>query len=169
MKDLVQAFIAKFYETVIVVIAVFLLLSLVGLSIQSWRVSALKDNYALLESKYQTDVAKADALIEKAKAEAIAIEKKWSEKLLNAEITHNAKLQEIITDSNSAKSAVERMSTQINTATDRMSAATREAIIEYASANGDVLEKCVSEYRTVAQRADEHAADAKRLSDAWPN
>ncbi|WP_180110514.1 hypothetical protein [Acinetobacter sp. YH12098] len=169
MKDLVQAFIAKFYEAVIIVMAVFLLLSLVGLGIQSWRVSALKDDYALLESKYQTDVAKAEALTEKAKAEAIALEKKWSEKLLNAEITHNAKLQEIITDSNSAKSAVERLSKQINTATDRMSTATRETIIEYASANGDILEKCVSEYRTVAQRADEHAADAKRLSDAWPD
>ena len=169
IKTAIQTFLAKFYEAVIIFLAAFLLLSLVGLGIQSWRVSALKDDYALLDSKYQTDIAKAEALTEKAKADAITKEKQWSEKLLKAEIQHREDIKQIIADSNSAKSAIDRLSKQINTASNRMSTATRETIIEYASANGDVLEKCVSEYRTVAQRADEHAADAKRLSDAWPD
>jgi hypothetical protein len=168
MKDLITGFITKFYEAVIIFLAAFLLLALIGFGVQTWRVSAWQGEYALLDSKYQTDLAKSEALTEKAKAEAIAKEKQWSEKLLKAEIQHREDIKQIIADSNSAKSAVERLSKQINTATDRMSTATRETIIEYASANGDVLEKCVNEYRTVAQRADEHAADAKRLSDAWP-
>ncbi|MBI1452549.1 hypothetical protein IL972_11570 [Acinetobacter sp. FL51] len=164
-----QAFLAKFYEAVIIFLAAFLLLALIGFTVQTWRVSSCQDDYALLESKYQTDLTKAEALTEKAKAEAIAKEKQWSEKLLKAEIQHREDIKQIIADSNSAKSAIDRLSKQIDTASSRMSTATRETIIEYASASGIVLEKCVNEYRTVAQRADEHAADAKRLSDAWPD
>ncbi|QIC67478.1 hypothetical protein [Acinetobacter schindleri] len=165
---MLQAFIAKFYEAVIIFLAAFLLLTLIGLGVQTWRVSAWQDDYALLDAKYKTDLAKAEALTEKAKADAIAKEKQWSDKLLKAEIQHREDIKQIIADSNSAKSAIDRLSKQIDTASSRMSTATRETIIEYASASGVVLEKCVNEYRTVAQRADEHAADAKQLSDAWP-
>ena len=166
---MLQTFLAKFYEAVIIALAAFLLLALIGFGVQTWRVSAWQDDYTLLDAKYKTDLATAEALTEKAKADAIAKEKQWSEKLLKAEIQHREDIKQIITDSNSAKSAIDRLSKQIDTASSRMSTATRETIIEYASASGVVLEKCVNEYRTVAQRADEHAADAKRLSDAWPS
>ena len=166
---MIQAFIAKFYEAVIISLAAFLLLALIGFGVQTWRVSSWQDDYASLDAKYKTDLAVAEALTEKAKADAIAKEKQWSEKLLKAEIQHSEDIKQIIADSNSAKSAIDRLSKQIDTASSRMSTATRETIIEYASASGVVLEKCVNEYRTVAQRADEHAADAKRLSDAWPD
>ena len=165
---MLQTFLAKFYEAVIIALAAFLLLALIGFGVQTWRVSAWQDDYTLLDAKYKTDLATAEALTEKAKADAIAKEKQWSEKLLKAEIQHREDIKQIIADSNSAKSAIDRLSKQIDTASSRMSTATRETIIEYASASGVVLEKCVNEYRTVAQRADEHAADAKRLSDAWP-
>lgn len=166
---MIKAFISKFYEAVIIFLAAFLLLVLIGLGVQTWRLSGLQDDYALLDSKYQTDLAKAEALTEKAKADALAKEKQWSEKLLIAEIQHREDIKHIIADSNSAKSAIDRLSKQIDTASSRMSTATRETIIEYSNASGIVLEKCVNEYRAVAQRADEHAADAKRLSDAWPS
>lgn len=168
MKDLITGFITKFYEAVIIFLAAFLLLVLIGFGVQTWRVFSWQDDYALLDAKYQTDLAKAEALTEKANADALAKEKKWSEKLLKAEIQHREDIKQIIADSNGAKSAIDRLSKQIDTASSRMSTATRETIIEYASASGVVLEKCVNEYRTVAQRADEHAADAKRLSDTWP-
>lgn len=166
---MIKAFISKFYEAVIIFLAAFLLLVLIGFGVQTWRLSGLQDDYALLDSKYQTDLAKAEALTEKAKAEAIAIENKWSAKLLTAEIQHREDIKHIIADSNSAKSAIDRLSKQIDTASSRMSTATRETIIEYTNASGVVLEKCVNEYRAVAQRADEHAADAKRLNESWPS
>lgn len=166
---MLQAFIAKFYEAVIIAMAAFLLLALIGFGVQTWRASTWQKHYDTLDAKYQTDLAKAEALTEKAKADAIAKEKQWSEKLLKAEIQHREDIKQIIADSNSAKSAIDRLSKQIDTASSRMSTATRETIIEYASASGVVLEKCVNEYRAVAQRADEHAADAKRLNDAWPS
>lgn len=164
-----QAFLAKFYEAIILVLMAFLLLALVGLGVQSWRVSSLQDDYAQLDSNYQADIAKAEALTEKAKADALAKEKQWSDKLLKAEIQHREDIKHIIADSNSAKSAIDRLSKQIDTASSRMSTATRETIIEYTNASGVILEKCVNEYRAVAQRADEHAADAKRLNESWPS
>lgn len=166
---MIKAFIAKFYEAVIITMAAFLSLVLIGFSVQTWRVSSWQDDYALLDAKYQTDLAKAEALTEKAKADAIVKEKQWSEKLLKAEIQHREDIKHIIADSNSAKSTIDRLSKQIDTASSRMSTATRETIIEYTNASGVVLEKCVNEYRAVAQRADEHAADAKQLSEAWPS
>ena len=166
---MIKAFIAKFYEAVIIFLAVFLLLVLIGLGVQTWRASTWQKYYDTLDAKYQTDLAKAEALTEKAKADALVKEKQWSEKLLNAEIQHREDIKHIIADSNSAKSAIDRLSKQIDTASSRMSTATRETIIEYTNASGVVLEKCVNEYRAVAQRADEHAADAKRLNESWPS
>lgn len=166
---MIKAFIAKFYEAVIIFLTAFLLLVLIGLGVQTWRASTWQKYYDTLDAKYQTDLAKAEALTEKAKADALVKEKQWSEKLLNAEIQHREDIKHIIADSNSAKSAIDRLSKQIDTASSRMSTATRETIIEYSNASGVILEKCVNEYRAVAQRADEHAADAKRLSDAWPS
>lgn len=166
---MIKAFIAKFYEAVIIFLAAFLLLVLIGLGVQTWRASTWQKYYDTLDAKYQTDLAKAEALTEKAKADALAKEKQWSEKLLKAEIQHREDIKHIIADSNSAKSAIDRLSKQIDTASSRMSTATRETIIEYTNASGVVLEKCVNEYRAVAQRADEHAADAKRLNESWPS
>lgn len=166
---MIKAFIAKFYEAVIIFLAAFLLLTLIGLGVQTWRASTWQKYYDTLDAKYQTDLAKAEALTEKAKADALAKEKQWSEKLLKAEIQHREDIKHIIADSNSAKSAIDRLSKQIDTASSRMSTATRETIIEYTNASGVVLEKCVNEYRAVAQRADEHAADAKRLNESWPS
>lgn len=166
---MIKAFIAKFYEAVIIFLAAFLLLALIGLGVQTWRASTWQKYYDTLDAKYQTDLAKAEALTEKAKADALSKEKQWSEKLLKAEIQHREDIKHIIADSNSAKSAIDRLSKQIDTASSRMSTATRETIIEYSNASGVVLEKCVNEYRAVAQRADEHAADAKRLNESWPS
>lgn len=166
---MIKAFIAKFYEAVIIILTAFLLLVLIGLGVQTWRASTWQKYYDTLDAKYQTDLAKAEALTEKAKADALAKEKQWSEKLLKAEIQHREDIKHIIADSNSAKSAIDRLSKQIDTASSRMSTATRETIIEYTNASGVVLEKCVNEYRAVAQRADEHAADAKRLNESWPS
>ncbi|MDQ8951822.1 hypothetical protein RFH42_02480 [Acinetobacter rudis] len=40
-----------------------------------------------------------------------------------------------------------------------MSTAPRETIIEYADTNSDILEKCIAEYRTLAETVDRHAVD----------
>jgi len=168
MKIIIQEFISKFYQIIILVLLVIILVLSIFGGVQTWRASSLKTDYQRLDAKYKTEVAEAQALTEQAKAEARTKEKEWSDKLLEAEKAHNAKMQEIITDVNNAKSAVDGMSKQLDTATRRMSTASKETIIEYANTNSDILKECIGQYQYVAEQADKHAADAKRLSDAWP-
>lgn len=167
MKLFMQNFINKFYQAIIVtLLAIVLIVSVFG-GVQTWRASAWKTDYQLLDAKYKTEVAEEKAATEKAKAEAREQEKIWVEQLLQAEKNYSESLKDIIADSNSAKSLVERMSKQIDTATSRMSTATKETIIEYANTNSDILKECIGKYQYVAEQADKHAIDAKRLSDAW--
>ncbi|WP_353161965.1 hypothetical protein [Acinetobacter guillouiae] len=164
-----QAFLAKFYETVIITLAVFLLLAISALGVQSWRVNHFKSEYGLLNAKYKTEVAEAKALAEQAKTSATLKEKQWLEQQLKAEQNYNAKIKQIKSDANLAQSSVDSLSKQLKVASSRFSSATKEAIIEYTNTNSDILEKCITEYRTVAKAADGHAADAGRLIEAWPS
>ncbi|OTG85515.1 hypothetical protein B9T31_12040 [Acinetobacter sp. ANC 4558] len=168
MKIALQQFIDKFYQIIILVLLAIILILSIFSGTQTWRVQSLKTNYSLLNAQYKTEVAETKALTEQAKAEARTKEKQWSDKLLEAERNHNAKMQEIIIDVNHAKSAINGMSKQIDKATSRMSTASKETIIEYTTTNSDVLKECIGQYQYVAEQADKHAADAHRLSEAWP-
>jgi hypothetical protein len=166
---MMQAFLAKFYETVIIAMAVFLLLAITVIGIQSWRVNHFKSEYTLLNAKYKTEVAEAKALAEQAKASAALKEKQWSEQQLKAEQNYNAKIKQIKSDADIAQSSADSLSKQLKIAGSRLSSASKETIVEYTIANSDILENCITEYRTVAEKADGHAADAERLRDAWPS
>ncbi|MCG7221950.1 hypothetical protein [Acinetobacter sp. AG3] len=166
---MMQAFLAKFYETVIIAMAVFLLLAITVIGIQSWRVNHFKSEYTLLNAKYKTEVAEAKALAEQAKASAVLKEKRWSEQQLKAEQNYNAKIKQIESDADIAQSSADSLSKQLKIAGSRLSSASKETIVEYTIANSDILENCITEYRTVAEKADGHAADAERLRDAWPS
>lgn len=163
-----QAFLAKFYETVIITLAVFLLLAITALGIQSWRINHYKSEFTLLDAKYKTEVAEAKALAEQAKASAAIKEKQWSEQQLKAEQNYNAKIKQIKSDADIAQSSANSLSKQLKIANSRLSSASKETIVEYTIANSDILENCITEYRTVAEKADGHAADAERLIEAWP-
>ncbi|MFW1852991.1 hypothetical protein ACG9XR_20820 [Acinetobacter guillouiae] len=162
-----QAFLAKFYETVIITLAVFLLLAITTASVQSLRVNHFKNEFTLLDAKYKTEVAEAKALAEQAKASAALKEKQWSEQRLEAEQNYNAKIKQIESDSRLASASADSLSKQLKIASSRLSSASKETIVEYTIANSDILENCITEYRTVAEKADGHAADAERLSEAW--
>ncbi|BAP37719.1 hypothetical protein AS4_27790 [Acinetobacter guillouiae] len=164
-----QAFLAKFYETVIITMAVFLLLAITALGIQSWRVNHFKSAFTLLNAKYKTEVAEAKALAEQAKALAALKEKQWSEQQLKAEQNYNAKIKQIKSDADLAQSSADSLSKQLKIAGSRLSSSSKETIIEYTNTSGDILENCIIEYRTMAEKADGHAADAEKLIEAWPS
>ena len=164
-----QSLLAKFYETVIITLAVFLLLAITALGIQSWRANHFKSEFTLLDAKYKTEVAEAKALAEQAKASAAIKEKQWSEQQLKAEQNYNAKIKQIKSDADLAQSSADSLSKQLKIASRRLSSATKETIIEYTNTSGDILEKCITEYKEVAKAADGHAADAVRLREAWPS
>jgi len=164
-----QALLAKFYETVIITLVVFLLLAITALGIQSWRANHFKSEFTLLDAKYKTDVAEAKALAEQAKASAALKEKRWSEQQLKAEQNYNAKIKQIEFDSRLANASADSLSKQLKIASSRLSNSTKETIIEYTNTNSDILEKCITEYRAVAKAADEHSIDAERLIEIWPS
>lgn len=163
-----QVFLAKFYETVIIVLAVFLFLAISALGVQSWRINQFKSEYTLLNAKYKTEVAEAKALAEQAKASASLKEKQWSEQQLKAEQNYNVKIKQIKSDADLANASADSLSKQLKIASSRLSSTSTKTIIEYVNTNSDILENCITEYRAVAEKADGHAADAERLSEAWP-
>lgn len=105
---------------------------------------------------------------EKAKVQAAQQEKVWAEQITQAEQNYHAKIKQIQSDVDYARSSADSLSKQLASAKLRMSTAPRKTIIEYADSSSDLLEACTAEYRSVAQKADEHAADAERLIKAWP-
>lgn len=105
---------------------------------------------------------------EKAKVQAAQQERRWAEQITQAEQNYNAKIKQVQSDADSARSSADSLSKQLSIAKQRVSTASRETIIEYADTNSDILEACTAEYRFVAQKADEHAADAERLIKTWP-
>ncbi|MFW1850125.1 hypothetical protein ACG9XR_06075 [Acinetobacter guillouiae] len=105
----------------------------------------------------------------KAKADSAIKEKQWSEQQLKAEQNYNAKIKQIESDADLAQSNADSLSKQLKIAGSRLSSASKETIVEYTIANSDILENCITEYRTVAEKADGHAADAERLREAWPS
>ena len=54
------------------------------------------------EAKYKTELAISQASSEKAKAEAAAKEKQWSEQLLKAEQNYNVKIKQVMVDATRA-------------------------------------------------------------------
>ncbi|WP_180644910.1 hypothetical protein [Acinetobacter bereziniae] len=161
-----QAFLAKFYETVIIALAVFLLLAISAIGVQSWRVNHFKSEFALLNTKYKTEVAEAKALAEQAKASAALKEKQWSEQQLKAELNYNAKIKQIESDSRLAIASADSLSKQLKIASSRLSSSSCKAKTEYIEIESNVLSYCVREYTKMAEQADAERVDKEKLDEA---
>ena len=126
---------------------------------------AVKVNQAKDELKqYKANQTEAN---EKAKTAAIVKEKTWSEQLLKVEQNASQKIQDAAAAASAAQLANYGLSEQIRRANQRLSNASKETIVDYTVANGALLEACTTEYRAMAEKADGHAIDAERLSQAW--
>ena len=150
--------ISKWRDILIGLLAFLLLICLALLNHKTGQIEKYKQTEIILQAENA-----------KAKASAVLKEKQWSEQQLKAEQNYNAKIKQIKSDADLAQSSADSLSKQLKIAGSRLPSASKETIIEYSTANSDILEKCVTEYRTVAEKADGHAADAERLRDAWPS
>ncbi|WP_151788892.1 hypothetical protein [Acinetobacter ursingii] len=153
---------AKFWRECIIVVLAFLLL--ICLFIQNHQAAEIKDQ----KQQHADYVTQQEIAAEKSKTQAAQQEQKWAEQITQAEQNYNAKIKQINADAIAAQSSANSLSKQLASAKQRLSTASRETVIEYADSSSDILESCITEYRNVAQKADEHAADAERLSNAWP-
>lgn len=152
----------KFWRECIIVVLAFLLL--ICLFIQNHQAAEIKDQKQL----HADYVAAQELAIAKAKADTAIQEKIWSEKIIKAEQNYNVKIKQIQSDAIAAQSAANSLSKKLNEANKRLSTASRETSNEYCATLGNVFERSIEEYTKMARYADEHAADAERLSNAWP-
>lgn len=127
----------------------------------------------LQEAKAECDTRVAKAIkpyedaIAKATTEKATIEKQWSDKYIKVEQDAIKKIQDANAAARSADLAASGLSKQLIEANKRLSTASHKTIIEYTITNGELLEACTAEYRSMAEKADGHAIDAERLSEMW--
>lgn len=107
-------------------------------------------------------------LTEKAKASVTAQELLWQQKLTEVQYNANKKINEADAARRTADAVATGLSKQLNTANKRLSEATRETAIEYATTSNSVLESCITEYRVMAEKADGHAIAQMTLEESWP-
>lgn len=107
-------------------------------------------------------------LTEKAKASVTAQELLWQQKLTEVQYNANKKINEADAARRAADAVATGLSNQLNTANKRLSEATRETAIEYATTSNSVLESCITEYRVMAEKADGHAIAQMTLEESWP-
>ena len=150
--------ISKWRDILIGLLAFLLLICLALLNHKTGKIEKYKQTEIILQAENA-----------KAKASAVLKEKQWSEQQLKAEQNYNAKIKQIESDADIAQSSADSLSKQLKIAGSRLSSASKETIVEYTIANSDILENCITEYRTVAEKADGHAADAERLIEYWPS
>ena len=143
---------------------------------QTWQSNSLAGDLskakADCKSKVQQEVDKAvkpyqDA-ITNAKVQKAITEKAWSDKYIEVEQNAIKKIQDANAAARSADLAASGLSKQLSEANKRLSTAPRQTIIEYTITNGELLEACTAEYRSMAEKADGHSVDAMRLYDSWP-
>ncbi|PZT87743.1 MAG: hypothetical protein DI627_05725 [Acinetobacter sp.] len=132
------------------------------------QVNQLAGEIKTLKQQHANYITQQQLAAEKSKVQAAQQEKVWAEQITKAEQNYNVKIKQVQSDAIAAQSSANSLSKQLNEANKRLSTASRETVIEYADSSSDILESCITEYRNVAQKADEHAADAERLSNAWP-
>ncbi|MBC6785667.1 hypothetical protein CKN53_04120 [Acinetobacter baumannii] len=122
----------------------------------------------LLESQKTLAETQRDLLASQRANEVHEVEQAWSQELLESERNANKNLQVALAAASDSALAVDRLSKQISDSDKRLSTGSNQAIIEYAKTCNFVLETMADRGGAIAKSADEHAIDAERLDQAWP-
>jgi len=162
---MIDALLAPFYKWIILVLLFFI-------TGYVWYCNSLAGDLHNAETVCDERVAKAikpyEDAIDQAQEEKATIMQTWSDKYIEVEQNAIKKIQDANAAARSADLAASGLSKQLSEANKRLSTAPKETIIKYAITNSELLEACTAEYRSMAEKADGHAIDAKRLSDSWP-
>ena len=122
----------------------------------------------LLESQKTLAETQRDLVASQHANEVHEVEQAWSQDLLESERNANKNLQVALAAASDSALAVDRLSKQISDTDKRLSTGSNQALIEYAKTCNSVLETMAVRGGAIAKSADEHAIDAERLDQAWP-
>ena len=162
---MIDAVLGKFYKYIILGLMIFIF----GYVFYANSLAGKLADSEKVKTKAIADAIKPyqDA-IDQAQEEKAAIMQTWSAKIIEVEQNAIKKIQDANAAARSADLAASGLSKQLSEANKRLSAAPRQTIIEYTITNSELLEACTAEYRGMAEKADGHAIDVERLSEAWP-
>ena len=146
---------------VMVALAISLAFSIISCTGKSHQIDLLKSQKTLAET--QRDLARSESA-----AASLETEKVWAHQLLESEQNANKNLQVALAAASDSALAVDRLSKQISDTDKRLSTGSNQALIEYAKTCNSVLETMADRGGEIAKSADEHAIDAERLDQAWP-
>ncbi len=102
--------------------------------------------------------------VKQARADERAITKTYQEALNAARIRENTLRRDVA----AAGAQSDGLREQAAEAARRLAAAPPAAVLEYATALGDVFQDCRAAYAELVPKADGHAGDARTLREAWP-
>ena len=146
---------------VMVALAISLAFSIISCTGKSHQIDLLTSQKTLAET--QRDLARSESA-----AASLETEKVWAHQLLESEQNANKNLQVALAAASDSALAVDRLSKQISNTDKRLSTGSNQALIEYAKTCNSVLETMAVRGGAIAKSADEHAIDAERLDQAWP-
>lgn len=156
------AFAIKHWKFIVMAaLAIALAFSVTSCVSKSHEIDLLKTEMVLAET--ERDLAKSQTTVSK-----LETEQGWSNQLLESERNANKNLQVALAAASDSALAVDRLSKQISDTNKRLPTGTNEALIEYAKTCNSVLETVAGSGGRIAKAADEHAIDAERLDQAWP-
>ena len=146
---------------VMVALAISLAFSIISCTGKSHQIDLLESQKTLAET--QRDLARSESA-----TASLETEKVWAHQLLESEQNANKNLQVALAAASDSALAVDRLSKQISDTDKRLSTGSNQALIEYAKTCNSVLETMADRGGAIAKSADEHAIDAERLDQAWP-
>lgn len=123
-----------------------------------------------VERGHRIDEIKADAVAERARADAQAreVERRNYQGVIDA--INDAEQQKIINERAAINASVANDSLRdtIGELREQVATVSATARIEYAHSLADVLGECTAEYLKMAKSADGHARDSEMMYEAWP-
>ena len=151
-----------------IAIAILLLLWLGQIAYTNHLSGKLKEAETACDVRVAKAIKPYEDAIDQAQEEKATIMQTWSDKYIEVEQNAIKKIQDANAAARSADLAASGLSKQLSEANKRLSAASRQTIIEYTITNSELLEACTAEYRSMAEKADGHSIDVERLSEVWP-
>lgn len=126
--------------------------------LQSWRYDA---QISSIQAKHASESAKAEAATR-------AQEASFNQRLQDAQNAATKRETKLRSDADAARRTADGLRGTLYNFRASLPNAAPAAVIARADSVADILGTCADEYRSVAEAADRHAADALMLRDAWP-
>lgn len=126
--------------------------------VQGWR---LGEQIAAIQAQHAEATAKAQS-------DARATEKTLSDKLQEAQNNATKRENKLRNDAAAARRTADGLRDTIYSIRADLPSYSQSAAAKTADTAAELLGVCADEYRSVAEQADRHAADAVMLLEAWP-